>query len=99
MVFFPRAGTDIEIRSSIELIILYDISDSIYHDEGTGILFATFKYVGYDYAGDMERMRGNPKVREWWAMTDGFQEVYNFSLSQVHEQSIENLAVLIRSLM
>ncbi|KAI1433131.1 hypothetical protein GGR50DRAFT_670576 [Xylaria sp. CBS 124048] len=23
----------------------------------------------------MERMRENPKVREWWAMTDGFQEV------------------------
>lgn len=33
------------------------------------------KYVGYDYAGDMERMHDNPKVREWWAMTDGFQEV------------------------
>lgn len=22
----------------------------------------------------MERMRENPKVREWWAMTDSFQE-------------------------
>ena len=50
-------------------------ADSIYHDAETGILFATFKYVGYDYAGDMERMRENPKVREWWAMTDGYQEV------------------------
>ena len=48
--------------------------DSIFHDEGTGILFATFKYVGYDYEGDMERMRENPKVQEWWAMTDSFQE-------------------------
>ena len=48
---------------------------SIFHDADSGILFATFKYVGYDYAGDMERMRENPKVREWWAMTDGFQEV------------------------
>ncbi|KAI3327394.1 DUF718-domain-containing protein [Xylariaceae sp. AK1471] len=47
---------------------------SIFHDPGTGILFASFKYVGYDYAGDMEKMRENPKVREWWAMTDGFQE-------------------------
>ncbi|KAI1823731.1 DUF718-domain-containing protein [Xylaria intraflava] len=47
---------------------------SIFHDPGTGLLFASFKYVGYDYAGDMERMRENPKVREWWAMTDGFQE-------------------------
>ncbi|ROT37651.1 DUF718-domain-containing protein [Sodiomyces alkalinus F11] len=47
---------------------------SIFHDSETGILFATMKYVGYDYAGDMERMRENPKVREWWAMTDSFQE-------------------------
>ncbi|KAJ6109357.1 hypothetical protein N7486_001591 [Penicillium sp. IBT 16267x] len=37
-------------------------------------LFATFKYVGTDFEGDMEAMRANPKVREWWAMTDGMQE-------------------------
>ncbi|KXJ94213.1 hypothetical protein Micbo1qcDRAFT_231754 [Microdochium bolleyi] len=47
---------------------------SIYHDKDSGILFASFKYVGYDYAGDMEKMRENPKVREWWQMTDGWQE-------------------------
>ncbi|KAI7784621.1 hypothetical protein LA080_009558 [Diaporthe eres] len=47
---------------------------SIFHDSDSNILFATFKYVGYDYAGDMERMRENPKVREWWKMTDEFQE-------------------------
>lgn len=47
---------------------------SIFHDSHSNILFATFKYVGYDYAGDMERMRENPKVREWWKMTDEFQE-------------------------
>jgi len=47
---------------------------SIFHDPETHILFASFKYVGYDYAGDMERMRENPKVREWWAMTDSWQE-------------------------
>ncbi|KAJ6120701.1 hypothetical protein N7523_004981 [Penicillium sp. IBT 18751x] len=37
-------------------------------------LFATMKYIGTDFEGDMERMRANPKVREWWAMTDGMQE-------------------------
>ncbi|KAJ2903722.1 L-rhamnose mutarotase [Zalerion maritima] len=47
---------------------------SIFHDPETNILFATMKYIGYDYAGDMERMRENPRVREWWAMTDGWQE-------------------------
>lgn len=50
------------------------IVDSICHDAETNILFASFKYVGYDYAGDMEKMRENPKVREWWGMTDSFQE-------------------------
>lgn len=55
--------------------LTYCAADSIFHDPATGILFANFKYVGYDYAGDMEKMRENPKVREWWAMTDGFQEV------------------------
>lgn len=24
----------------------------------------------------MERMRANPKIREWWAMTDGMQVCY-----------------------
>ncbi|KAG4027134.1 hypothetical protein MFRU_033g01030 [Monilinia fructicola] len=47
---------------------------AIYHDPDTNILFATFKYVGYDYAGDMEKMKENPKVREWWKMTDSYQE-------------------------
>lgn len=49
-------------------------ADSIFHDDKTGILFASFKYVGYDWTGDMEKMAANPKVREWWRMTDGFQE-------------------------
>jgi len=47
---------------------------SIFHDKDSGILFASFKYVGYNYAGDMERMRENPKVQEWWKMTDSYQE-------------------------
>lgn len=49
-------------------------ADSIYFDDSSKILFAYFKYVGYDYEGDMELMRENPKVREWWKMTDGYQE-------------------------
>lgn len=50
---------------------------SIWLDDATGTLFASLKYVGYDYEGDMEKMRANPKVREWWKMTDGFQESVN----------------------
>lgn len=47
---------------------------SIYLDDSTHILFACFKYVGYDFDGDMERMRENERVREWWRMTDSWQE-------------------------
>jgi hypothetical protein len=46
--------------------------DSIFFDNDR-TLFATFKYVGTDFEGDMELMRANPKIREWWAMTDGMQ--------------------------
>ncbi|KAI5867741.1 rhamnose mutarotase [Durotheca rogersii] len=61
-----------EVLQQIKVCNIQDYS--IFYDAETGILFASFKYVGYDYAGDMERMRENPKVREWWAMTDAFQE-------------------------
>ena len=54
--------------------LTFGILDSIFHDPGTGILFANFKYVGYNWAGDMEKMRDNPKVQEWWKMTDSYQE-------------------------
>ncbi|KAM0461069.1 hypothetical protein ACHAPV_000901 [Trichoderma viride] len=47
---------------------------NIFYDDNLGLLFASFRYVGYDYAGDMETMAGNPKVREWWKMTDSMQE-------------------------
>jgi len=47
---------------------------SIFYDKDTGILFASFKYVGYNFEGDMERMAENGKVKEWWKMTDGWQD-------------------------
>ncbi|KAL6858045.1 hypothetical protein ACO1O0_005492 [Amphichorda felina] len=53
---------------------LTTVTDSIWWDDKSGILFASFKYVGYDYEGDMEAMAANPRVREWWRMTDSYQE-------------------------
>jgi L-rhamnose mutarotase len=38
------------------------------------MLFASYKYVGSDWDGDMKRMAANPKVQEWWKMTDSMQE-------------------------
>ncbi|KAI0195639.1 DUF718 domain-containing protein [Xylaria flabelliformis] len=48
-----------EVLRQIKVCNIRDYS--IFHDPNTGILFASFKYVGFDYAGDMERMRENPK--------------------------------------
>lgn len=48
------------------------MADSIFFDNDR-TLFATFKWVGTDWEGDMKKMSENLKVREWWAMTDGMQ--------------------------
>ncbi|KAH6981858.1 rhamnose mutarotase [Ilyonectria robusta] len=47
---------------------------SIFYDDKSHILFASFRYVGTDYDADMALMAANPRVREWWRMTDGWQE-------------------------
>jgi L-rhamnose mutarotase len=47
---------------------------SIFLDEGSMTLFATMKYTGSDFDGDMEKMRANVEVQKWWKMTDGMQE-------------------------
>ncbi|PTB73633.1 DUF718-domain-containing protein [Trichoderma longibrachiatum ATCC 18648] len=47
---------------------------SIFYDPDMDLLVGTFRYIGYDYAGDMQKMVENPKVREWWKMTDRMQE-------------------------
>lgn len=36
-------------------------------------LFASMKYVGDDWEGDMAKMQANEEVRRWWKMTDGMQ--------------------------
>ncbi|RSM16019.1 hypothetical protein CEP52_000502 [Fusarium oligoseptatum] len=51
-----------------------NIKDSSFYDDKSHVLFASFKYVGSDYKGDMARMAENPRVREWWRMTDAWQE-------------------------
>ncbi|KAK7743808.1 hypothetical protein SLS53_003827 [Cytospora paraplurivora] len=71
-----------ELHASVWVEVLKQIKSSnitdysIFYDDQSHILFASFKYVGYDYTGDMERMRENPKVREWWKLTDEFQESF-----------------------
>jgi L-rhamnose mutarotase len=33
------------------------------------VLFASFEYVGDDYAADQLKMAADPTTREWWALT------------------------------
>lgn len=47
---------------------------SIFLDEQSMTLFASMKYAGSDFDGDMEKMRANPEVQKWWDMTDSMQE-------------------------
>lgn len=37
-------------------------------------LFASFEYVGDDYAADMTRMAADPVVQEWWTHTEAMQQ-------------------------
>lgn len=38
------------------------------------LLFATWVYVGADFAADMARMKADPATQRWWALTDPCQE-------------------------
>jgi L-rhamnose mutarotase len=46
--------------------------DSIFFDNDR-TLFAVFDYVGTDFEADMKLMKANPKVQEWWTITDEMQ--------------------------
>lgn len=39
-------------------------------------LFASFEYVGDDFAVDMAAMAADPIVQEWWKLTDAMQEPF-----------------------
>ncbi|KAM0718710.1 hypothetical protein Q7P37_005781 [Cladosporium fusiforme] len=69
-----------ECHAAVWPAVLQQIKDSniadysIFLDERSMTLFATMKYTGTDFKGDMDRMAANPEVRRWWEMTDGMQE-------------------------
>lgn len=41
---------------------------TIFLKEPENLLFASFDYVGTDYAADMARMAADPITRQWWAV-------------------------------
>jgi len=49
-------------------IYLHKLSDGNYY------LFSYLEYTGSDYPGDMAKLARNPKVKEWWTLTDPCQQ-------------------------
>ncbi|KAL2888024.1 hypothetical protein HOO65_040361 [Ceratocystis lukuohia] len=47
---------------------------TIFHEASTNLVFASFNYTGYDFAGDMERLAENSRVKEWRTMVEQWQE-------------------------
>jgi L-rhamnose mutarotase len=43
-------------------------------DDGRDYLFATYEYVGTDFAADQEKMAADPATQRWWKLTDPMQE-------------------------
>lgn len=47
---------------------------SIFLKEPEMLMFAYWEYVGTDFAADMARMRAEPRMHDWWAITDPMQD-------------------------
>ncbi len=47
---------------------------SIFLKEPENLLFSYWEYHGSDFAADAALMAGNPRVKEWWALTDPCQQ-------------------------
>jgi L-rhamnose mutarotase len=42
--------------------------------DGNHYLFSYLEYVGVDYQADMDKLAANPKVQEWWKVTNPCQQ-------------------------
>ena len=50
---------------------------SIFYDPIGGLLFASFKYTGVDFEGDMKKIAEDEETKRWWKVTDAMQESLN----------------------
>ena len=46
---------------------------TIFLREPENLLFATWEYHGADFDADMARMRADPRMQDWWRITDPMQ--------------------------
>jgi L-rhamnose mutarotase len=47
---------------------------SIFLKQPDMLMFAYWEYTGTDFAADMERMRAEPRMHDWWRITDPMQD-------------------------
>ena len=58
----------------LDLISACNITNyTIFLREPENLLFAYWEYIGTDFAADMARMKADPRMRDWWAITDPMQ--------------------------
>lgn len=78
-----HADEYIKIHANVWPGVLKRIADShihdysIFYDKRTSILFATFKYTGDDFEGDMKKSAEDEETQKWWKVTDFMQESFN----------------------
>lgn len=59
----------------LDLIAECNITNyTIFLKEPENLLFAYWEYVGEDFAADVEKMKANPRMHDWWKITDPMQE-------------------------
>lgn len=46
---------------------------TIFLKEPENLLFAYWEYHGTDFAADMARMKADPRMQDWWRITDPMQ--------------------------
>lgn len=46
---------------------------SIFLREPEDLLFGYWEYHGTDYEGDMARLAAEPRMKDWWVITDAMQ--------------------------
>jgi L-rhamnose mutarotase len=58
----------------LEIISASNITNySIFLHEPEMLMFAYWEYLGTDFAADMAKMKAEPRMAEWWAITDPMQ--------------------------
>lgn len=79
----------IKIHAQVWPGVLKRISDSnihdysIFYDRKSNLLFASFKYTGDDFEGDMKKSAADPETQSWWEVTDKMQESLDGGKSSV----------------